>query len=86
MVVKVKLPHDKPEIKTLINIWNTADFFELEMMELFGIKVVDHPNPRHLLLYEEWDFGYPMRKGWTGPDFIPLPDKSKDVEDDAESN
>lgn len=83
LLVKVKLPHENPEINSIIDIWKTADFYELEMMELFGIKVVDHPNPRYLLLYEEWDYGYPMRKGWTGPDFIPMPDKSEDVEDDA---
>jgi len=77
MVVKVKLPLENPEIKTIIGIWQVADFYELEMMELFGIIVVDHPNPRHLLLIEEWDYGYPMRKGWTGPDFIPMPDKTK---------
>ena len=76
MTLKVKLPHDKPEINTLTGIWQVADFFELEMMELFGINVVDHPHPRPLLLYEDWDYGYPMRRGWTGPDFIPMPDKS----------
>ncbi|MCD6163408.1 MAG: NADH-quinone oxidoreductase subunit C [candidate division Zixibacteria bacterium] len=80
IVVKVKLPADNPEINSVINIWRVADFFELEVMELFGIMVVDHPNPRHLLLIEEWDYGYPMRKGWTGPDFIPMPDKSKSAE------
>jgi len=80
MTFKVKLPHENPEINTLINIWHVADFFELEMMELFGIKVVDHPHPRPLLLYEGWDYGYPLRKGWTGPDFIPLPDKSTSAE------
>jgi NADH-quinone oxidoreductase subunit C len=80
MVVKVKLPLDNPEIRTLTGVWKAADWYELEMMELFGIKVVDHPFPRPLLLYEEWEYGYPMRKGWTGPDFIPMPDKSKGVE------
>ena len=80
LVVKVKLPLENPEINTVTGIWQVADFYELEMMELFGIKVVDHPKPRHLLLYEEWDYGYPMRRGWTGPDFIPMPDKSKSAE------
>ena len=80
IVIKVKLPVDDPEINSVIDIWRVADFFELEVMELFGIKIVDHPQPRHLLLYEEWDYGYPMRKGWTGPDFIPMPDKSKSAE------
>jgi NADH-quinone oxidoreductase subunit C len=80
MVVKVKLSHNNPEINTVIDIWRGADFFELEMMELFGIKVVDHPHPRPLLLYEEWDYGYPMRKGWTGPDYIPMPDKGAEAD------
>ena len=80
IVVKVKLDIENPEINTVTGIWKVADFFELEMMELFGIIVVDHPQPRYLLLYEEWDYGYPMRKGWTGPDFIPMPDKSKSLE------
>jgi NADH-quinone oxidoreductase subunit C len=76
MVVKVKLSLDDPQVKTLSGIWQVADWYELEMMELYGIKVIDHPDPRPLLLYEGWDYGYPMRKGWTGPDFIPMPDKS----------
>jgi Ni,Fe-hydrogenase III component G len=50
------------------------------MMELFGIKVVDHPHPRPLLLDEDWDYGYPMRRGWTGPDFIPMPEKGAGAE------
>jgi NADH-quinone oxidoreductase subunit C len=80
MVVKVRLPLDEPAINSVTDIWKGADFYELEAMELFGIKFVDHPNPRPLLLYEEWEYGYPMRKGWTGPDFIPMPDKSKSAE------
>ncbi|MCP4582062.1 MAG: NADH-quinone oxidoreductase subunit C [candidate division Zixibacteria bacterium] len=80
MVIKVKLPLEDPQINTVIDIWQVADWYELEIMELYGIKVVDHPNPRPLLLYEGWDYGYPMRKGWTGPDFVPMPDKSKSAE------
>ena len=80
MVIKVKLPLEDPQINTVIDIWQVGDWYELEMMELYGIKVVDHPNPRPLLLYEGWDYGYPMRKGWTGPDFIPMSDKTKSAE------
>jgi NADH:ubiquinone oxidoreductase subunit C len=84
LVLKVKLPLDNPEIKTVTGIWQVADFYELEAMELFGIQVIDHPNPRPLLLYEGWEYGYPMRKGWTGPDFIPMPDKSKGADESAD--
>lgn len=80
MVLKVKLSVEDPQVNSVIDIWQVADWYELEAMELFGIKVVDHPEPRPLLLYEGWEYGYPMRKGWTGPDFIPMPDKTQSAE------
>lgn len=74
-VIKVKLDKDNPEIVSASDIWGAANWFEREAMELFGIKFPNHPDPRPLLLYDDWDHGYPMRKGWTGPDFIPMPEK-----------
>jgi NADH-quinone oxidoreductase subunit C len=75
MVVKVKLDKDDPQVVTLSDIWQAANWYEREAMELFGIKFINHPDPRPLLLYDEWEYGYPMRKGWTGPDFVPMPEK-----------
>jgi NADH-quinone oxidoreductase subunit C len=74
-VIKVKLDKDNPEIESVSDVWGGANWFEREAMELFGIKFTNHPDPRLLLLYEGWDFGYPMRRGWTGPDFVPMPEK-----------
>lgn len=74
-VIKVKLDKEKPGIDTVSDIWGSAAWFEREALELFGIIFAGHPDPRPLLLYEDWDYGYPMRKGWTGPDFIPMPEK-----------
>lgn len=73
-VVKVKLDKDNPETVTISDVWAAANWFEREVMELFGIIFKNHPDPRPLLLYEEWDYGYPMRKGWTGPNFVPMPE------------
>jgi len=75
MVLKVKLDIEKPSVETISDIWSTGSWHEREAMELFGIEFLNHPDPRPLLLYEDWDHGYPMRKGWTGPDFIPMPEK-----------
>lgn len=74
-VVKVKLDIESPEIITVSDVWGAANWFEREALELFGIKFIGHPDPRPLLLPEDWEHGYPMRKGWTGPDFIPMPEK-----------
>lgn len=73
-VIKVKLDRDNPETVTISDVWAAANWFEREVMELFGIVFKNHPDPRPLLLYEEWDYGYPMRKGWTGPNFVPMPE------------
>jgi NADH-quinone oxidoreductase subunit C len=81
LVLKVKLSHDDPKISTASVVWEAANWYEREAMELYGIKFDGHPDPRPLLLYEDWEFGYPLRKGWTGPDFIPMPDKSKGGDD-----
>ncbi len=75
MVVKVKLDKDNPETATTSDIWQAANWYEREAMELFGIKFKGHPDPRPLLLYDDWEYGFPMRRGWTGPDFIPMPEK-----------
>jgi len=75
MVVKAKLDKDNPEVVTISDIWQAANWYEREAYELFGIKFKGHPDMRPLLLYEEWEYGFPMRKGWTGPDFIPMPEK-----------
>lgn len=75
MVAKAKLDINQPEIESVADIWMAGDWYEREAMELFGIKFINHPDPRPLLLDDDWDFGYPLRKGWTGPDFIPMPEK-----------
>ena len=73
-VIKVKLDKDNPETVTVSDVWGAANWFEREAMELFGIMFKNHPDPRLLLLVEDWEYGYPMRKGWTGPNFIPMPE------------
>lgn len=74
-VIKVKLDKDHPSIASVSDIWGAASWYEREATELFGITFENHPDPRPLLLYDDWDHGYPMRKGWTGPDFVPMPEK-----------
>ncbi len=74
LTVKVKLPTENPEIDTICDIYRAADWFEREVWELYGINVKNHPDLRPLLLPEDWNEGPPMRKGWTGKDFIIKPE------------
>lgn len=74
LVVKVKLPTENPVIDTISDIYRAADWYEREIWELFGIDVRNHPDLRQLLLPDNWDEGPPMRRGWTGSDFVIMPE------------
>jgi len=74
MSLKVQLPKDNPEVESATAVWKGADWYEREIAELLGIKFKNHPDLRPLLLPEDWNEGYPLRKDWTGKDFIKMPD------------
>jgi len=72
---KTILDHEKPEIDSVMKVWRAADWYEREAWELFGINIRNHPNLTRFLLPEDWDQGFPMRKGWIGRDVEPLPER-----------
>ena len=39
---------------SLTPIWRGANFMEREVWDLFGIRFIDHPDLRRILLYEEF--------------------------------
>ena len=59
--LKVPVSEKDPWVPTVVGIYPTADWHEREMMELFGIEVRGHPDPRKLLL-PDWVNEYPLRK------------------------
>ena len=67
IVVKAKLDSSKPEIKTVTDIWKTADFLEREVYEMFGVNFIGHPDLRLLILPDGWEGKNPMRKDFEDP-------------------
>ncbi len=61
--VKVRLPADDPHVATVSDVWPAANWLEREVWDLFGIAFDGHPDPRRLLMPEDWD-GYPLRKDY----------------------
>ncbi|MBI0584574.1 MAG: NADH-quinone oxidoreductase subunit C [Methanomassiliicoccus sp.] len=42
---------------------NEADWYEREIQDMFGLVAVGHPDPRPLVLYDDWPEGlHPLRK------------------------
>jgi NADH-quinone oxidoreductase subunit C len=69
----VRCPRDGARVPTVSDIFRTAEWHERETAELFGIVFTDHPDPRRLLLPDDLD-GYPLRKDFTHPNLIRLPE------------
>lgn len=72
--IKVVIPYELPQIESLTSVWPAVDWYERELEELYGIKVANHPDMKPLLLPENWNEGYPMRKDWDAPDFKRMPE------------
>ena len=66
LVIKAKLDRNDPEIETVSDIWRTAEFHEREAYDLFGVKFLNHPDLRRLLLTDDF-VGYPLRKDFEDP-------------------
>ena len=66
VVIKAKLDRNNPVIKTVCDIWRTAEFHEREVYEMFGVKFTDHPDLRRLILTDDFE-GWPLRKDFEDP-------------------
>jgi len=60
--VKCELPLDALEIQSVYPLWKAANWLEREVYDLFGITFLDHPDLRRILMPEDYDEGYPLRK------------------------
>lgn len=61
--LKVKLSGDDPVLESITGIWPSANFFEREVFDLFGIRFLGHPYLRRIMLPEDWE-GHPLRKDY----------------------
>jgi NADH:ubiquinone oxidoreductase subunit C len=50
------------QIDSICSLIPGAEFYEREVSEMFGIEFLGLPNPTPLLLPDDWEGGYPMRK------------------------
>ena len=54
-----------PEVDSVATIFPGANFIEREMQDLLGIKFRGHPDPRRLILADDWPEGvYPLRRDY----------------------
>ena len=63
ILVKVPVDEKNPEGDTLCDLWASANWYEREVWDMFGIRFNGHPNLKRILMYEEFQ-GHPLRKDY----------------------
>jgi NADH-quinone oxidoreductase subunit C len=61
--LKVRLSGDNASLESITPVWPSANFFEREVFDLFGIRFLGHPYLRRIMLPEDWE-GHPLRKDY----------------------
>jgi len=64
VILKVWLDRSQPEIASLSQVYSASNWHERETFDLLGIKFINHPDLKRILLPEEW-IGHPLRKDYV---------------------
>lgn len=68
-----------PAIPSVHDIWASANLYEREVYDFFGITFIDHPDMRRLFLRQDWN-GYPFRKDYdANPELNPVPMENQTI-------
>lgn len=63
IIIKVLIDEKEPEVDSISDIFDAANWYEREVYDMYGIKFKGHPNLKRILMYEEFE-GHPLRKDY----------------------
>ena len=64
LLIKTRVSEENPKVKTCVDLWKSADWFEREAWDMVGVVFEGHPNLKRVLLFEGFE-GHPLRKDYV---------------------
>jgi NADH-quinone oxidoreductase subunit C len=61
--LRVLLDGEDPTVESIVPVWPSANYYEREVFDLFGIRFEGHPNLRRIMMPDDWT-GHPLRKDY----------------------
>lgn len=63
--IRLKTPaSDARPVDSVTSLWPSANWYEREIFDLFGVSFTGHPNLRRILMPDNWQ-GHPLRKDYA---------------------
>ena len=60
--IRCPLPLDALTIPSVVDLWNSANWLEREVYDLFGVTFEGHPDHRRILMPDDYAEGHPLRQ------------------------
>jgi Ni,Fe-hydrogenase III component G len=65
ITVRTQIPKADPRIPSICGVIPGAVLYERELQDMFGMTVENLPDPRPMLMSDDWPAGnFPLRKDW----------------------